>query len=370
MSVETDTLIVGGGLAGLSIASRLAEDGLDFRLIEARDRFGGRIETEREDGGYFDTGPAWFWPGQPRILSLLEQLGLETFPQHSAGDLSYEDQHGNVRRGAGFSSMQGSLRLVGGLASLIDALAERLPADNISLNSELKRLAVSEDGMTASVICGGRQETIYCNRVVLALPPRVAAETIDFDPPLPSETVRTMENVPTWMAGQAKVVAIYDTPFWRNAGLSGDAMSHAGPMAEIHDASPHESGPYALFGFVGIPAASRNDQARLKALCLQQFGRLFGEQALQPTDLIIKDWARDPRTATPLDHDPVYSHPHYWLPHAMRGLMEGRLMFGSTEVATQFGGYLEGALEAAENVTDALLKQYQPDVVKTSAQAG
>lgn len=370
MSIETDVLIVGGGLAGLSIASQLHRRGANFRLIEARNRFGGRIKTDRGNGAYFDTGPAWFWHGQPRILLLIEQLGLEIFEQHSTGALSYEDQHGNVQRGAGFSSTQGSLRIVAGLSSLTDALVDRLPSGVISLNCHLRKLTASDDGMIASVFSEGKEARIDCERVVLALPPRVAAEVIEFDPVLPDEAVRAMENVPTWMAGQAKVIAIYDTPFWRNAGLSGDAMSHAGPMVEVHDASPYDGGPYALFGFVGVPAVSRNDQSLLKELCLQQLGRLFGEEALKPKELILKDWAQDPLTATPSDHAPLYSHPNYGLPYSMRGLMEGRLLFGSTEVAPQFGGYLEGALEAAENAVSTLLQQSQPDVLKTSALIG
>lgn len=370
MAVKTDVLIVGGGLAGLSIASNLAEQDVGFRLIEARNRFGGRIKTERGNGGYFDTGPAWFWHGQSRILSLIEQLGLEKFEQYSTGDLSYEDQYGSVQRGAGFSSMLGSLRLVGGLACLTDTLVDRLPSGVISLNCHLRKLMASDDGMIASVASEGKEATIVCKRVVLALPPRVAAEIIEFDPALPDEAVRAMENIPTWMAGQAKVIAIYNAPFWRDAGLSGDAMSHAGPLVEIHDASPNDGGPYALFGFVGVPVSGRSDQTLLKELCLRQLGRLFNEEALKPKELILKDWAQDPLTATPSDHAPPYSHPNYGLPHSMHRLMDGKLLFGSTEVAPQFGGYLEGALEAAEVAASTLLQQCQPDAPKTSASIG
>ena len=45
--MDTDILIVGGGLAGLSIAWQLEQKGLDYRLIEARDRFGGRIHSHK-----------------------------------------------------------------------------------------------------------------------------------------------------------------------------------------------------------------------------------------------------------------------------------------------------------------------------------
>ena len=76
MAIQTSPLIVGGGLSGLSLAYRLAAQGRDFMVLEARDRFGGRILGQDVGGGAFDLGPAWFWPGQPRIAALIARLGL------------------------------------------------------------------------------------------------------------------------------------------------------------------------------------------------------------------------------------------------------------------------------------------------------
>ena len=73
--MRTETPIIGGGLSGLSLSSSLAAKGRSFRLLEARDRVEGRILTEGADGAYFDLGPAWFWPGQPRIAAEIERLG-------------------------------------------------------------------------------------------------------------------------------------------------------------------------------------------------------------------------------------------------------------------------------------------------------
>ncbi|MEM1035100.1 MAG: FAD-dependent oxidoreductase [Myxococcota bacterium] len=102
------TVIVGGGLSGLSLAERLEARGHDYRLLEARDRFGGRIMTEWRGGAAFDMGPAWFWPGQPRIADLIARLRLEAFEEHATGELTFEDERGRVQHGRGLASMAGS----------------------------------------------------------------------------------------------------------------------------------------------------------------------------------------------------------------------------------------------------------------------
>ena len=350
--MHTDTLIIGGGLAGVYLASRLTELGQSFILTEARDRLGGRIAAVQYAGGTFDMGPAWFWPGQPRIAKVISDLELTRFDQFALGDLMYEDEKGCPQRGQGFSSMQGSYRLDGGLIRLIDALSAKIDASNLQLSAPITALTRADGFITATYRDG---RTVTASRVVMAIPPRLAAQ-ISFTPALPDHALQTMQNIPTWMAGHAKAVAIYDRPFWRDAGLSGDAMSRFGPMAEIHDASPSQGGPFALFGFLGVPPQARADQKLLRQQIIAQLTRIFGTNAGAPLQLTIKDWAYDPFTATALDQQPLYAHPHYGLPAPLRGLWRDTLLFGGTEVAQEFGGYLEGALEAAENALDQLIR--------------
>ena len=352
MITETETLIIGGGLSGLRVAQLLAGKARAFHVLEARDRLGGRILTERIGNGYFDMGPAWFWPGQPRMAALVGALGVEVFEQYADGALMFEDADGGVQRDVGFSSMQGALRLVGGLGGMIDALVSRLPVGSITRGETVTGIALDDDGITVRTAPG---DVIRAERVIIALPPRLAAEGITFTPALPDRAMADMAEVATWMAGQAKVIAVYDTPFWRDAGLSGDAMSRRGPMVEIHDASPYEGGPFALFGFVGVPAHVRDGQGdAIKAAAVAQLGRLFGQAALVPHAVHLADWAYDSATATTADQQLLYAHPQYGMLRSLAGLYDGRLHFGGTEVAPQFGGFLEGALEAAENVVNMI----------------
>jgi len=352
--MKTDILIIGGGLSGLALAWQLEQKGQDYILVEARERYGGRIHSEKVSSktatGHFDLGPAWFWPGQPRIAKIIREFDLKPFDQYFAGALSYEDEYGHVQRGRGFASMQGSYRLTGSLTALIDAYVNRLPNKRLFKNHKVTSLNFKTEITARAVEAKGKVKKLTAQKVVLALPPRVINATIKFSPDISNDAHNAMRNTSTWMAGHAKVVAVYDRPFWREVGLSGDAMSRRGPMIEIHDASASDDGPYALFGFLGTPVQTRKDHKdTLQAAARDQLIRLFGPQAGKPLELILQDWAFEPETATSLDHAPLSHHPDYGLPSALDGLWDNRLIMGSSEVAPQFGGYLEGALEAAEN---------------------
>lgn len=346
------TLIIGGGLSGLALADRLHRAGEDFCLLEARDRFGGRIKTHALNGASFDLGPAWFWPGQPRMAAMVERFGLNVFEQFSDGNMAYEERSGRVQHFAGHASMRGSFRLEGGLSQLIDQLVEALPSERLHLNSAVNQIDDRDDLVEVLTVSGAG---FKADRVVMALPPRLAA-SLAFSPILPEAVLSRMRDIPTWMAGQAKAVAVFETAFWRDHGFSGDAMSQHGPMVEIHDASPSDAGYGALFGFIGVPPEGREDQARLLAAVKDQFTRLFGPQASEPLDVQIHDWAFDQNTSSELDRAPLYAHPTYGLPAIMRGHWNDRIYFSGTETAPQFGGFLEGALEAAEATFDQLRK--------------
>jgi len=346
------TLIIGGGLSGLALADRLQREGEEFCLLEARARFGGRIKTHAFDAMRFDLGPAWFWHGQPRMAAMTERFGLTIFEQFSDGNMVYEERSGRIQHVAGHGSMRGSLRLEGGLSQLIDRLVESLPPENVHLNKVVNRIEYRDDLVDVHCASG---EVFKADRVVMALPPRLASN-VEFFPALPEVSLSRMRDIPTWMAGQAKAVAVFETAFWRNEGFSGDAMSQHGPMVEIHDASPADAGLGALFGFIGVPPEGREDQTRLLAAVRAQFTRLFGPQAVEPLDVQIHDWAFDAFTSSELDRAPLYAHPTYGLPAVMRGYWDNRLYFSGTETAPQFGGFLEGALEAAETTFDQMRK--------------
>lgn len=341
-----DVIIVGGGLAGLALAVRLHNAGQDALLIEGRDRLGGRIHGLRDGKHTFDLGPSWYWPGQARMAYLANELGLTTFDQYAAGDLMFEGEDGRIQRGVGFASVEGSFRIVGGMTAMIDKLAEQLPAEKVRLGARV--VAVHKDnGVTLE-----SGEVIAAKTIVIACPPRVATR-IEFTPNIDRAS---LEAVPTWMGGQAKFVATYDTPFWRDAGLSGNATSRRGPLVEIHDASAAGGEIGALFGFVGVTPEARLGQSdAIVTATLDQLARLFGEAARTPRKAQLEDWAIQSETAGALDQQPLYSHPAYGMPPELARLWDGHLHFGSTEIARNYGGFLEGALARADELARILM---------------
>lgn len=71
-----DVAVVGGGIAGLSAAYELERRGLTVRLLEASDRVGGVIRTERRDGWVIDAGPDALLVQKPAAVQLCRELGL------------------------------------------------------------------------------------------------------------------------------------------------------------------------------------------------------------------------------------------------------------------------------------------------------
>ncbi len=88
---EADVVVVGAGLAGLAAARALIGAGRSVVVCEARERVGGRTLNEPiGDDKVVELGAQWVGPTQDRINGLIAELGLETFPTHSAGANLFE----------------------------------------------------------------------------------------------------------------------------------------------------------------------------------------------------------------------------------------------------------------------------------------
>ena len=359
--MRTTVAIVGGGISGLYAARCLQEAGVDFQLVEARERFGGRIlsvdASGRPSPDGFDLGPSWFWPGMhPRMAEIVHELGVRHFPQNSEGDVVIErSQVEPPQRFPGIRQEPQSMRLVGGTGALVSALLNAMPQERLHLASRVTRVTMRQSGLALSVIAGSRSREVAAEQVILALPPRLVSSTISFEPALEHGTLELWRQTPTWMAPHAKFFALYDKAFWRDSGLSGTAQSGVGPLVEIHDATT-ASGAAALFGFVGLNRAQRMavGEETLVRASVAQLARLFGDQAARPRATLIKDWAADLLTATDADQSPE-GHPVPGHRPWVSGAWAQRMSLAGSETSITEPGYLAGAFGAAERATDETL---------------
>ncbi|MBK9033243.1 MAG: flavin monoamine oxidase family protein [Myxococcales bacterium] len=131
MSERTDVAIIGAGFAGLSAARALARAGRAAVVLEARDRVGGRVYTERPAGGpWVDLGGQWVGPTQDHLLGLLREQGAATFPTWTTGD-NLVVVEGRARRYRGTIPRLGLRSLIDvGLAQWrLERMARQVPLD-------------------------------------------------------------------------------------------------------------------------------------------------------------------------------------------------------------------------------------------------
>ena len=354
---KTQTIIIGAGISGIYAASLLAQRGESFTVLEARDRVGGRILSPDHQGYFIDLGPSWYWPSiNPRVKRLVQELGLSGYPQYDTGYGRFQTMDGRVKTVSGYAMEPQSWRVRGGMISLVHGLCQTIPQEAILLDHPVCGIERKADHAVISVGTLGQKPRCQfkASRILLALPPRLAAASILFTPELSHQLTQAMLKTSTWMAGQAKFFALYDRADWRKAGLSGQAFSEHGPLAEIHDGSNTGDNPCGLTGFIGVPAARRQNKQMVIEATIRQLQLLYGEAAGSPSAVFYQDWAMERFTATEYDHRPVHEHPLYQPPAGKTGMWDGLVIFLGTETSDQFGGYIEGALASAERAARAV----------------
>lgn len=197
-----------------------------------------------------------------------------------------------------------------------------------------------------------KDKTLEADTAIVCIPPQLVANTIRFSPSLLDTFNTLLPTVQTWMAGSIKFTLEYGQPFWRNEGYSGMLYSHAGIITEMYDHTNFQENKFGLTGFLHNGAAAYPPEVR-KEFVLSQLGDLFGAQALKPFTYFDKVWTDE----FILSGNQLIQRPHQNNGHPLlqREYMNGKLFFAATETATEYSGYMEGAVIAAQSITDKIV---------------
>ncbi|GAB2450583.1 putrescine oxidase [Conyzicola lurida] len=179
-------------------------------------------------------------------------------------------------------------RVVGGLQRVPLALADRL-GDRVYLGQPARRIRWTDSDVT--VTTDGLE--VHARRVVVAVPPNLYGR-IAYEPALPASRQQAHQHISLGLV--IKVHAVYATPFWRAAGLSGTAFSPFQIVHEAYDNSGHGEATGTLVGFVAsetadamlaLPAAERRERI------LASLATYYGPEAEDPVVYFESDWVSE-----------------------------------------------------------------------------
>lgn len=282
------------------------------------------------------------WAAEAADVSLLHFL----FYTHSGGGL-------NRLLGTGGGAQQD--RFHGGSQRIPLLLAEQLGDERLRLSAPVRRIEHGDNGVVlhADDSEPGAVLTVRAKRAIVAIPPTLAGR-IAYDPPLPALRDQLTQRMPQGTV--IKTMAIYDEPFWREDGFSGQATSDVGPSRVVFDNSPPGGSPGVLLGFLegrlarewgARPAMERRDAV------LAGHARLFGERAARPERFVERVWA-----------DEEWTRGCYGCLMTTGGWTEfgralrapiGRLHWAGAETATVWNGYMDGAVQSGQRACEEIV---------------
>jgi monoamine oxidase len=272
---------------------------------------------------------------EPRDISLLHVL----FYIHSAGGLK---QLIGVTGGAQESRFHGGAQQIS--IKVAEALGERviLHAPVHTISQDDAGVRVESDALT-----------MKAQRAIVAIPPTLAGR-IRYRPIMPASRDQLTQRMP--MGTVIKVHCLYETPFWREEGLSGQVTSDTGLVRISFDNSPESGSPGVLLAFIEGDEGrrwGRRSAGERRTAVLQCLAGYFGEKAGRPFEYVEYNWAEEEYSRGCYGG---YMPPGVWMNYgeALRTPIS-RLHWAGTETATVWNGYMDGAVQSGERAAAEVL---------------
>jgi monoamine oxidase len=261
-----------------------------------------------------------------------------------------EQNQGTFERNFNTAGGAQEQRFQGGAQSIALKVASEL-GDRIALSTPVRR--IQQDSSGVQVIADGT--SAKGKRVIVAMPPTLAGRLV-YDPILPARRDQLTQRMP--QGSLMKAEAIYDKPFWRDKGLSGQAVSENGPVKVTFDTSPADGSPGIMMGFIGGSEArswARRPADERKQAVLQNFANYFGDESKSPQSYIEFDWSAEEWNRG----CPVALLGPGALVDFGEALREpvGRIHWAGTETSTYWNGYMDGAVRSGERAAAEVLAE-------------
>jgi monoamine oxidase len=295
----------------------------------------------------FELATEAVWAAEPSDVSLLHVLFY-------------------TRSGSGFNTLLGTDggaqqdRFHGGSQRLALLMAEQL-GDRVRLAAPVRRIEHGPGGVVLHADGEAGEPgglTVRARRAIVAVPPTLAGR-IAYDPPLSGRRDQLTQRMP--QGSVIKTMAIYERPFWREKGLSGQAASDGGAARVVFDNSPPDGSPGVLLGFLEGRLArqwgARPAPERREAI-LAGHARLFGELAARPERFIERVWAEEEWTRGCYG---CLMTTGGWTEYgrALRAPI-GVIHWAGAETATVWNGYMDGAVQSGERAADEVRAAIRP----------
>jgi monoamine oxidase len=236
----------------------------------------------------------------------------------------------------------------GGAGTIARKMADAL-GDAVHLRAPVRTITQHDD----HAVVGAGDVTVAARHVVVSVPPALALE-IDFDPALPADREALYRNA---VAGpETKTLVVYEEPFWRGDGFSGQSSEPGSVSETTLDASPAGGTPGVLASFTFGPVARRVDAldpAERRQAVLDRLAHRFGPRAAKPAAFVETAWFNEEWTrGCSMAHYPMGILTRYG--HLLREPF-GRVHWAGTETATTSHGAIDGAVRSGERAAAEIL---------------